>query len=290
MKNLTSISRPLKFFCLMISLSISAASANAEVVEIENERFGLHPSLKIDVYYPEQETDQPRPVLTIIGGAIAGDSDAGWTREDYAELARAFAREGYAVFVAGYRPLSDIQWPQGTEEMRDIAGWVRANLQRVGAAQPNMMMQDGVGMSVIGFGPGARHLISYLLFEPSHMGRGATGISSAVLIDAFSGTHSISDLEAYNLNFSGVDPASLASSYEGLVPPILLVNSGGATELERAAMDELRLAICSNQETCPEVLDAQPTGRQSANAALMDKTIALGSAARMFFAGSNTGE
>lgn len=226
---------------LMLTQNLSAQSIRV----IEDERYGFNPAHQVDIYLPA-ESESPNPVLTIMAGPTKSDRDA------WRELARNFAQSGYAVVVAGYRQLNDLQWPQGPDEMRDIAGWVRASLDMLGAAREGMMMDGQQGMMVIAEGTAARHVASNIYYEPSHMGRGGTGFGAAVLINPEQNGMLDPVVAAYFKDDAELmaqsQPSVLARNYaEAMQVPLLILD----TDSQTAGL-ALKESACSFQSLCPE--------------------------------------
>ena len=243
---------------LLICLSCAtlAQSGDGDIQRVIGERYGVNPAHRVDVYWPTEVSDTPRPLVTLVGGDL---SETAWNREEMAAAAEYFARRSYVAVVAGYRPIGEFQWPQGADEMRDIAGWVRASLDRFGAASEGMMMDGIHGMFVVAVGTGARHMTTYLFHEPAKLGRGGTGISAAVLISPELEGPDSAAVARYYLNnqdlLESAQPLALVESYEPPVPPLLIVNAVGDGPVRSTQALALQKAICGAHASCPELLN-----------------------------------
>lgn len=241
-----------KLTLIAVATLMALPSALAQDIEIvRGERYGVSPAHRLNLFIPSQQTEEARPLLTIMGGSNQSELDA-WD-----QIASRFAQRGYAVVVAGYRHIDQLQWPQGPDEMRDIAGWVRASLSRLGAARAGMMMDQINGMFVLAPDMAANHVAAYAFNPPSHMGRGASGMEAAVLINTSMLGTSSDNHAAYfkhdqSLAATG-QPASLAASYsDSAMPRILMLDAGDMDDAQNSHNQLLRQAICDHQPVCPD--------------------------------------
>ena len=216
----------------------------------------------------------------------------GGSRSDFSAAAARMADAGYAVVVASYRPLAELQAPQGAWEMRDIAGWIRASLDQLGAVQDGYMMDETNGMSVIAVGSGARHIASYIFDDSTQMGRGATGIGSAVLISPELGGAENPTVAAYH---GGDDeavaaghPSALAATYEGPLPGLLIVSASEDAD-GSARAEAFAAAICAAQPVCPEAVSV-PGGTAELLSGLGEAGSEISELVDTFFASGDAGQ
>lgn len=245
------LQRQLLVFIALTALACSHWATAQDIEIVRGERYGVSQSHRLNLYIPADSMGSARPLLTILGGTDQAQLNS-WD-----ETAIWFASRGYSVVVAGYRPLAQLQWPQGPDEMRDIAGWVRASLGRLGAAQEGMMMDEVHGMFVLATGIAANHIAAYAYHEPSHMGRGASGMQAAVLANTAMLAENQQTLMSYFKQDQSLlalgQPLALAESYvEEAQVHLLLLDPAEMEPVQDAHNQLLKQKICDNQPVCPE--------------------------------------
>lgn len=100
--------------------------------------YGSDPRHRVDIYTPVTASDVPRPVLVFIhgGGFIRGD------KSERANLAHAFAQEGFVVLLPNYRLAPQHRWPAGAQDISALLRWWAAAAEDFGA-DPSRVVLGG---------------------------------------------------------------------------------------------------------------------------------------------------
>ena len=215
-------------------------------------RYGVFPAQTMDLYLPEERGSELAPVVVFVHGGSLDDGDKSAPgAEDYmfGNVATFFARHGFVAVNANYRLVPDIVWPQGSEDMREILGWLRTeNAESLGGDPGQMFM-----ISVSG---GARHLTSYLFHRLSQMVRSRTGLIGAVLISPWLATGTEDVLRQYYADEQDRhSPFELLRAFdpdEPRVPLLLLSGEFDPPERQDSAV-QMRDALCEKYGDCPRL-------------------------------------
>lgn len=88
-----------------------------------NLSFGDDPRQKLDVYLPEDQSDEPRPVIVFIYGGSWQDGE----KSRYSFAGRALAKLGAVVVVADYRLVPQVRFPGFLEDNAAAIAWARSH-------------------------------------------------------------------------------------------------------------------------------------------------------------------
>ena len=227
--------------------------ADQSGVEIVRDiRYGVFPAQTLDLYLPEARGSELAPVVVFVHGGNLHDGDKSAPGAEaflFGNVATFFARQGFVAVNANYRLVPDIVWPQGSEDMREILGWLRTeNAESHGGDPARMFM-----ISVSG---GARHLTSYLFHRISQMVRSRTGLIGAVLISPWLETGPEDVLGQYYANEQERhSPFELLRSFdpdEPRVPVLLLSGEFDPPERQDSAV-QMYDAMCEKYGECPRL-------------------------------------
>ncbi len=227
------------------------AQADRSGIEIVRDvRYGIFPAQTMDLYLPEERGDELLPVVVFVHGGNLNDGDKsapGAEEYLFGNVATFFARHGFVAVNANYRLVPDIVWPQGSEDMREILGWLRTeNAESYGGDPEQMFM-----ISVSGSG---RHLTSYLFHRLSQMIRSRTGLLGAVLISPWLETGTEDVLRQYYANEQDRDsPFELLRTFDPDEPrvPVLLFSGEFDPPQRKDSARQMYDAMCGKYGECP---------------------------------------
>ena len=225
--------------------------ADRSGVEIVRDvRYGVFPAQTMDLYLPGERGSELAPVVVFVHGGSLNDGDKsapGAEEYLFGNVATFFARHGFVAVNANYRLVPDIVWPQGSEDMREILGWLRTeNAESHGGDPARMFM-----ISVSG---GARHLTSYLFHRLSQMVRSRTGLVGAVLISPWLETGTEGVLARYYANEQDrYTPFELLRTHDPDEPrvPVLLLSAEFDPPERQDSAAQMYDALCEKYGDCP---------------------------------------
>ena len=129
-------------------------SEPASVLATKDIAYGRHERQALDVYLPEDTTDQAElPVVIFFhgGGYIAGDKSTGEA------FSRFLAAQDVIAISAGYRLAPESTWPSGSEDMAGVIQWVQRNIKDYGGNAERVFL--------MGYSAGAEHVANYVFTE-----------------------------------------------------------------------------------------------------------------------------
>lgn len=213
-------------------------------------RYGVFPAQTMDLYLPEERGSELAPVVVFVHGGNMDDGDKSAPGAEeflYGNVATFFARHGFVAVNANYRLVPDIVWPQGSEDLREILGWLRTeNAESLGGDPGQMFM-----ISVSG---GARHLTSYLFHRLSQMVRSRTGLNGAVLISPWLATGTEEVLRQYYADEQDRhSPFELLRAFDPDEPrvPVLLLSGEFDSPQRQDSAARMYDALCEKYGDCP---------------------------------------
>lgn len=225
--------------------------ADRSGVEIVRDvRYGVFPAQTLDLYLPAERGRELAPVVVFVHGGNLDDGDKSAPGAEeflFGNVATFFARHGFVAVNANYRLVPDIVWPQGSEDMREILGWLRTENAESHGGDPDRMFM----ISVSG---GARHLASYLFHRISQMIRSRTGLAGAVLISPWLATGTEDVLGRYYANEQDRDsPFELLRTFDPDEPrvPVLLMSGEFDPPRRQDSARRMYDAMCGKYGECP---------------------------------------
>ncbi len=227
------------------------AQADRSGIEIVRDvRYGIFPAQTMDLYLPLERDSGLAPVVVFVHGGNLDDGDKSAPGAEeflFGNVAAFFARHGFVAVNANYRLVPDIVWPQGSEDMREILGWlINENAESYGGDPEQMFM-----ISVSG---GARHLTSYLFHRLSQMISSRTGLSGAVLISPWLETGTEEVLRDYYANEQDrYTPFELLRTFDPNEPrvPVLLLSGEFDPPRRHDSAALMFDAMCGKYGDCP---------------------------------------
>jgi len=108
---------------------------------------------KLDVYWPEEKSDNPYPVIIFYHGGSWYHGE----REGYAFLGRTFASRGYVSVIADYRKYPDVLFPDFVKDAASAFNWTEENIKGYGGDPKNIF--------IMGHSAGA-HLAMMITLDP----------------------------------------------------------------------------------------------------------------------------
>ena len=213
-------------------------------------RYGVFPAQTMDLYLPGERGSELAPVVVFVHGGSLDDGDKsapGAEEFMFGNVATFFARHGFVAVNANYRLVPDIVWPQGSEDLREILGWLRTENAEFHGGDPGRMFM----ISVSG---GARHLTSYLFHRLSQMVRSRTGLNGAVLISPWLATGTEEVLRQYYAEEQDRDsPFELLRAFDPGEPrvPVLLLSGEFDPPQRQDSAVRMYDAMCEKYGDCP---------------------------------------
>jgi Esterase/lipase len=182
--------------------------------------YGTDPRQCVDVYFPQQPSDQPRPVLMFVHGGAFVEGEKDRTEEIYGNVLWYFARHGVIGVNVEFRLAPEHRYPSGTQDIAAAVAWVRRNAAELGA-DPNRIF-------LMGHSAGGAHAAHYAYdarFQPAD-GHGLAGlivVSGRVRAENTPENPNASRVEAYY----GKDPqvmedGSAVNHVTPAVPPTMI--------------------------------------------------------------------
>jgi len=229
-------------------LHVQADRSGVEIVR--DVRYGVFPAQTMDLYLPEDRGGELAPVVVFVHGGNLDDGDKtapGAEEFLFGNVATFFARHGFLAVNANYRLVPEIVWPQGSEDMREILGWLRTENAESHGGDPGQMFM----ISVSG---GARHLTSYLFHRLSQMVRSRTGLNGAVLISPWFATGTDDVLRRYYADEQDRrSPFELLRAFDPDEPrvPVLLVSGEYDPPQRQDSAAQMYDALCAKYGDCP---------------------------------------
>ncbi len=217
---------------------------------VRDVRYGVFPAQTMDLYLPEERGSELAPVVVFVHGGNLDDGDKSAPGAEaflFGNVATFFARHGFMAVNANYRLVPDIVWPQGSEDMREILGWLRTENAESHGGDPEQMFM----VSVSG---GARHLTSYLFHRLSQMVRSRTGLNGAVLISPWLATGTEEVLRQYYADEQDRhSPFELLRSFDPDEPrvPVLLLSGEFDPPQRQDSAARMYDALCEKYGDCP---------------------------------------
>ena len=225
--------------------------ADQSGVEIVRDvRYGVFPAQTMDLYLPEDRGSELLPVVVFVHGGNLDDGDKSAPGAEallFGNVATFFARHGFMAVNANYRLVPDIVWPQGSEDMREIMGWLRTENAESHGGDPEQMFMVAVS-------GGARHLTSYLFHRLSQMVRSRTGLNGAVLISPWLATGTEEVLRQYYADEQDrLSPFELLRAFDPDEPrvPVLLLSGEFDTPQRQDSVARMYDALCEKYGDCP---------------------------------------
>ena len=225
--------------------------ADLSGVEIVRDvRYGVFPAQTMDLYLPEDRGSELLPVVGFVHGGNLDDGDKSAPGAEaflFGNVATFFARHGFMAVNANYRLAPDIVWPQGSEDMREIMGWLRTENAESYGGDPEQMFMVAVS-------GGARHLASYLFHRLSQMVRSRTGLNGAVLISPWLATGPEEVLRQYYADEQDRhSPFELLRAFDPDEPrvPVLLLSGEFDPPQRQDSAAQMYDALCGKYGDCP---------------------------------------
>ena len=217
---------------------------------VRDVRYGVFPAQTMDIYLPQERGSELAPVVVFVHGGNLDDGDKSAPGAEeflFGNVATFFARQGFMAVNANYRLVPDIVWPQGSEDMREILGWLRTENAESHGGDPEKMFM----ISVSG---GARHVTSYLFHRISQMIRSRTGLVGAVLISPWLATGTEDVLGQYYANEQNRhSPFELLRTFDPDEPrvPVLLLSGELDPPARQDSAAQMYDAMCEKYGVCP---------------------------------------
>ncbi|MDQ3206627.1 MAG: alpha/beta hydrolase [Pseudomonadota bacterium] len=208
--------------------------------------------LALDVYRPQQVSDQPAPTVVFFYGG-------GWqrgTRQQYQFVGRRLAQNGVLAIVADYRTYPATTFPGFVEDAAHAVAWSHRNAARYGG--------DPGKLFVAGHSAGAQ-IAALLGTDPRYLA--AHGLEPSVLagVVGLSGPYDFEITGRYQPVFGPQAQWSQAQAInyvDGQEPPFLLIH--GAQDRVVEARDSRQLSALLRQEGGSARLLLLPEGGHSA--------------------------
>ena len=170
-----------------------AAAARVE----KDRRYGPNERHRLDVFMPEGDARQRRPVLIFVhgGGFVRGDKSTPGS-PFYDNIGHFAASHGWLGVTMTYRLAPEHPWPSGAEDVGRAVDWVAANCAELGG--------DPGRIFLMGQSAGAVHAATYIAFERFHGAHGRA-LAGAVLLSGIYDVASAARNEFQNAYFGGDD-------------------------------------------------------------------------------------
>lgn len=118
--------------------------------------FGDNERQKLDIYWPEEKSETPHPVIIFYHGGSWRDGE----RKGYAYMGRTFASRGYVTVIADYRKTPEVVFPAFIEDAASAFVWTQNNIKRYGGDPKNIF--------VMGHSAGA-HIAMLMSLDPKYL-------------------------------------------------------------------------------------------------------------------------
>jgi acetyl esterase/lipase len=141
----------------------------------KNIPYGPHPRQVLDIYHPNQVSNEPLPVVLFVhGGAfVRGDKDA--NEHIYANFLTYFVRKGFIGINLEYRQAPEAAFPQGSKDIELSIHWLIKNSHELNIDPKNIFL--------VGHSAGGSHAASYIL-DPNVRPQNGHNVKGLILISA----------------------------------------------------------------------------------------------------------
>ncbi|MAQ20168.1 MAG: lipase [Gammaproteobacteria bacterium] len=235
-------------------IELHNASDRSGVMLVSDISYGPHQLQVMDIVTPESESEELLPVVVFFhGGAlIRGNKVLASTDLMLTNIPTFFARNGMIGVNANYRLAPEVSWPAGPEDVRDVLGWLRENIEQYGG--------DPQRLFVMGNSAGGRIVASYLFHEPFHFVDGP-GVSGALLSSAsFRSSDSQVQRDYYGDDPEVRDalvPLGLVDFYYGPQIPLFMWSAEFDPPWIEGPIAMMYSKLCEKYQDCPRFTQFQ---------------------------------
>lgn len=123
--------------CTQVGLGIANLPANLSKAEIkENIAYGSEDWQKLDIYIPENSTEEKLPVVTFFYGGRWTDG----SKDLYRFIGKAFNDKGYIVVIPDYSKYPDVKFPAFVNDAAAAIAWTYKNIDQYGGDHKNLFV------------------------------------------------------------------------------------------------------------------------------------------------------
>lgn len=137
--------------------AVNAVAPSGGITVIADLAYGTGDRQLLDLYRPENAQAGLPTILFFYGGSWKRGS-----REKYAFVAGALAREGFLVAVADYRTYPDVKFPAFVHDGAKAVAWLTQNARKYGGKQ--------IGIHMMGHSAGA-HIAAMIALDGEYLAR-----------------------------------------------------------------------------------------------------------------------
>ncbi len=121
----------------------SATKSNTNISVVKELAYGPHPRQKLDIYLPENVKRRSAINLFLYGGSWRWGS-----RNRYAFIGYALAKQGLAVAVADYRLYPEVRFPTFNSDAAQAVAWLLENHSSFGLTQSLNVLGHSAGAQI----------------------------------------------------------------------------------------------------------------------------------------------
>ena len=192
---------------------LAAESPREDVTVTKDLKYGPDKRHRLDIYEPENKSDNPMSILVFVhgGGFSRGD------KSEYDNIGYYFARHQVLTIIISYRLAPQHKWPAGAEDIASVLKWISLHGEKYGG--------DTKQVFLMGHSAGAAHVSTYIFFEELQL-KEKDGVAGAILMSG--PTYDTDCLRKMDLVYYGEDtskhPAmSVLNHVEGRKIPVFIM-------------------------------------------------------------------
>lgn len=123
--------------CTQLGVSLANLPIKFSDMEIKKEiTYGNEDWQKLDIYIPKRAKVEKLPVITFFYGGRWTDG----SKDMYAFVGHAFAKEGYIVVIADYSKYPNVKFPSFVEDGAKAVAWIHNNIDKHGGDANNLFI------------------------------------------------------------------------------------------------------------------------------------------------------
>lgn len=220
-------------------VSLGQALANLPVEFAEDQvrrdlRYGIEPWQRLDVYYPEQQSQTLHPLVIFLHGGRWSSGN----KSHYPFVAKALTDRGYVVAIPDYAKYPDVMFPSFVEDAAQAVSWLRTK------AGP--LQIDRSRIFVMGHSAGA-HIGALLVTDPHYLhaiGGSRQWISGfAGLAGPYAFTPDEPDLMEIFGSPKHYDQMRVTTFIDGRQPPMLLLHGTDDDAVQMSNLEKMERTI-----------------------------------------------
>lgn len=141
---------------------------------VKDVAYGAHERHVLDIYLPDGDVEEPRPVLLYVhgGGFVRGAKDSD-TTPFFANIGSWAVQQGWVAVIMNYRLAPEARYPAGAEDIAAAVTWISENIAAHGG--------DATRLFLSGQSAGSMHVADYVV---GHGGFGPQGhgLAGAIIV------------------------------------------------------------------------------------------------------------